>query len=84
MSEVVVSGYGVARKKGVTIEAKYLVGEYDILILSAKESSGLRSWLTENGYKLPAGAEEVLEPYIRSNMKFFVVKVNEAEMTEQW
>src|SRR5699024_6069964 len=60
----------------VKIEAKYLVGEYDILILSAKESSGLKSWLDENGYKIPAGAEEVLAPYIKSNLKFFVVKVN--------
>ena len=62
--------------KGVTIEASYTVGEYDILILSAKESTGLKSWLTENGYKLPLGAEEVLDPYIKSNLKFFVVKVN--------
>ncbi|HVU53809.1 MAG TPA: DUF2330 domain-containing protein [Puia sp.] len=81
MSGVVVSGYGTARKKylGVKVEAKYLVGEYDILILSAKESQGLKTWLTENGYKIPEGAEEVLEPYIRSNLKFFVVKVNEEE-----
>ncbi len=63
----------------VKVEAKYLVGEYDILILSAKESSGLKTWLTENGYKIPADAEEVLEPYIKSNLKFFVVKVNEKE-----
>ncbi|MFM9911339.1 MAG: DUF2330 domain-containing protein, partial [Chitinophagaceae bacterium] len=55
-----------AEKKSVTIEAQYIVGEYDILILSAKESSGLKEWLTENGYKIPAGAEEVLEPYIKS------------------
>ncbi|MEP6952228.1 MAG: DUF2330 domain-containing protein [Ginsengibacter sp.] len=61
---------------GVTVEASYTVGEYDILILSAKESSGLKTWLTDNGYKIPAGAEEVLEPYIKSNLKFFVVKVN--------
>jgi hypothetical protein len=67
------------QQHGVRIEAKYLVGEYDILILSGKESSGLRQWLEQNGYRIPAGAEEVLEPYIRSNMKFFVVKVNEAE-----
>jgi hypothetical protein len=81
MSEVVVSGYGVARNKslGVKIEAKYLVGEYDILILSAKESSGLKTWLDENGYKIPPGADEVLEPYIKSSLKFFVVKVNEEE-----
>lgn len=63
-------------KTGVKIEAKYEVGEYDILILSAKESEGLKTWLLANGYKLPAGAEEVLQPYVASNMKFFVVKVN--------
>jgi len=71
---------GVKRKDlGVKVEAKYLVGEYDILILSAKESGGLKEWLTSNGYKIPQGAEEVLDPYIKSNLKFFVVKVNEKE-----
>jgi hypothetical protein len=65
-----------AYKRKVTIEAQYTVGEYDILILSAKESSGLKTWLTENGYQIPANAEEVLDPYIKSNLKFFVVKVN--------
>jgi hypothetical protein len=79
LNEVVVtSAYGL-KKSSVKIEAQYIVGEYDILILSAKESSGLKTWLNENGYKIPDGAEEVLEPYIKSNMKFFVVKVNEKE-----
>ncbi len=66
-------------KETVKVEAKYLIGEYDILILSAKESGGLKDWLISNGYKIPDKAEEVLEPYIKSNLKFFVVKVNEAE-----
>ena len=70
---------GPKRRRRVKIEAKYIVGEYDILILSAKESAGLKTWLDENGYKIPAGAEEVLQPYIKSNLKFFVVKVNEEE-----
>lgn len=61
---------------GVTVEAKYTVGEYDILILSAKESGGLEQWLNDNGYKMPLGAKEVLDPYIKTNMKFFVAKVN--------
>jgi hypothetical protein len=61
---------------GVTIVEKYTVGEYDILILSAEESGGLEKWLTMNGYKIPSGAAEVLEPYIKDNLKFFVVKVN--------
>ncbi len=62
--------------RGVKIEAQYTVGEYDILILSAKESTGLKNWLLHNGYKIPAKAEEVLQPYIKSKLKFFVVKVN--------
>lgn len=68
----------VTRKnmRGVKIEARYAIGEYDILILSAKESGGLRTWLIENGYKIPSNADAVLDPYIKSNMKFFVVKVN--------
>jgi len=43
----------VEEELGVTIEAKYTVGEYDILILSAEESSGLIEWLNDNDYKLP-------------------------------
>lgn len=72
----------VAYKKsyGVKIEARYLVGEYDILILGAKESTGLKRWLTDNGYQIPGTAEEVLEPYIKSNMKFFVAKVNQQQL----
>jgi hypothetical protein len=65
-----------AKSLGVTIEAQYTVGEYDILILSAKESGGLSTWLTENGYRLPAGADRILGSYIRQNMKFFVSRVN--------
>jgi hypothetical protein len=61
---------------GVTIEAKFNVGEYEIVILSAKESGGLETWLNRNGYKMPRGAKQLLQPYIRSKMKFFVAKVN--------
>ncbi len=60
----------------VTIEAKYTIGEYDILILSSEESSALETWLKQNGYALPDNAKEVLEPYIKDKLKFFVVKVN--------
>src|SRR4028119_1076860 len=61
---------------GVTVESRFSVEEYDILILSAKESDGLETWLRQNGYKIPRGASELLRPYIRQNMKFFVAKVN--------
>src|SRR6185436_14255861 len=54
---------GAKRDHGVTVEATYTVGEYDILILSAKESGGLQTWLVENGYKIPGGASAILQSY---------------------
>jgi hypothetical protein len=64
------------RADGVTIEAQYTVGEYDILILSATQSDGLERWLIGNGYRIPAGASKVLGGYIKQGTKFFVAKVN--------
>lgn len=60
----------------VAVVARYTVGEYDIQILSALQSDGLARWLNDHGYKVPEQAAEMLEPYIKGNMKFFVVKVN--------
>jgi hypothetical protein len=68
-----------AKALGVTIEASYTVGEYDILILSATQSGGLATWLRESGYRLPDGADAILGSYIKQRMRFFVAKVNLAE-----
>lgn len=65
-----------AKDYRVTVVEEFSVDEYDIVILSAEESDGLERWLTDHGYKIPEGAKEVLEPYVKSDMKFFVVKVN--------
>ncbi len=65
-----------ANAMGVKIEAAYTVGEYDILLLSAKQSEGLEAWLRESGYRIPPHASRALAPYIKQDMKFFVAKVN--------
>ncbi len=72
----------VARSLGVTIEASYTVGEYDILILSAEDSGGLIRWLTDNEYKLPKGAEKVVDSYLKQDMRFFVAKINLEEQSK--
>ena len=72
-------GVAASAPPAVTIEARYTVGEYDILILSARESSGLQTWLADNGYRVPAGAARVLDVYIRQGLKFFVARVNLGE-----
>jgi hypothetical protein len=71
-----------AEALGVTVQAQYTVGEYDIVILSAKQGEGLESWLKENGYRLPKGASSVLRSYIKQKMHFFVAKVNLKEQSK--
>jgi len=71
-----------ARSRGVTIEAQYTVGEYDILILSATQSDGLVEWLKENDYRIPPGANRVVSSYLKQDMRFFVAKVNIEEQSK--
>ncbi|MEZ4450890.1 MAG: DUF2330 domain-containing protein [Nannocystaceae bacterium] len=72
------SGYGsrgdFAPK--VVVEAEFAVGEYEVVILSASESTSLDAWLRDNKYQIPEGAEPLLRPYVAQGMKFFVAKVN--------
>jgi hypothetical protein len=60
---------------GVKVEARFEVGEYDVVILSAKDSNGLETWLHREKYAIPTGAATALRPYVESGTKFFVAKV---------
>ena len=76
---------GRARREnsfGVTVESQFTKGEYDIVILRAEESDGLEKWLISNGYNIPQGASQLLQPYIRQQMRFFVAKVNLQELNK--
>jgi uncharacterized protein (TIGR03382 family) len=64
------------REYHVKIEAQFSVGEYDIVVLSATQSTGLERWLHDNNYSIPAGAAPLLRPYIEQGTKFFVAKVD--------
>src|SRR3569623_3000508 len=61
---------------GVKVEARFTVGEYQIVILSAKDSTGLDTWLHDQHYNIPAGAAPLLRPPVEGGMKFFVLKVD--------
>jgi MYXO-CTERM domain-containing protein len=76
------SGHGrLGGAHTVTIEAQFEVGEYEIVILSAQDSTGLDTWLKQNGYKIPENAEPALRPYVQVGSKFFVAKVNVAKVS---
>ncbi len=70
-----------SRNFGVVVKAQFEVGEYDIVILSAKDSGGLDAWLRANEYKIPNGAAGALRPYVDRGMYFFVAKVNVKKVT---
>jgi hypothetical protein len=67
------------RSDAVRIEARFTVGEYDIVVLSAEQSGALIAWLRDNGYRIPGNAAPVIGAYLKQGMKFFVAKVNLAE-----
>ncbi|MFT3772948.1 MAG: DUF2330 domain-containing protein [Minicystis sp.] len=64
----------------VRVEAEFAVGEYEIVILSADDSTSLDAWLRQNRYRIPDGAESVLRPYVQTGAKFFVAKVNASKV----
>ena len=78
---------GLARDRtqdaiGVRVEAEYSVGEYDIQVLSASDSSGLIDYLNQRHYRIPAGAAPVIGSYLGQHMQFFVAKVNLARVNQ--
>ena len=60
----------------VLVESEFSVGIYDIVVLSAQESSSLMQWLSDNGYGVDASAESLLGEYIDSGAYFFAAKIN--------
>ncbi len=66
---------------GVTVEAEFAVGEYDVAILSARDSTGLETWLHREQYAIPVGARAILRPYVEAGTKFFVARVDPARVT---
>ena len=69
------------RDKKVKVEAKFSVGEYDIVVLSATESTALDTWLHQHNYRIPEGAASYLQPYVETGMYFFVARVDADKVT---
>ncbi len=61
----------------VDVEAEYVVGEYDVVILSATGGEGLESWLDGNGYAMPDDSDGLLQDYIDSGSFFLAAKVRQ-------
>lgn len=61
--------------EGVNVEELYIVGEFEIAILSATESGSLFTWLNDNGYQVPGQSQDLLQDYIDGGSYFLAAKV---------
>ena len=67
---------------GASVEAQFIVGEYDVVVLSADDSEGLLRWLGDNGYAVGAEQEALLQEYIDGGAYFFAAKVDPARLSD--
>lgn len=58
------------------IHERYEVGFYDISIISSTDSFSLVDWLKQNGYNIPARANNVLQYYIDKKWYFVAMRIN--------
>jgi hypothetical protein len=66
---------GMAEAPDVDVEAEFVVGEYEIVILSAEESDELFAWLFNEGYQISDATGEAVQEYLDGGAYFFAAKV---------
>ncbi len=69
-------GIGGAAEDSVAVESEFALGEYELAILSAEESTGLMDWLSANGFGVDDDAEALLQEYIDSGSRFLTARVS--------
>jgi hypothetical protein len=51
------------------------IGGYDVTRLASSDRQALDTWLDENGYQVPDGAEPIFASYIRQGWKFVAIRL---------
>lgn len=59
----------------VEVISRGTVGGYDVARLGAGDADALNSWLDDNGYALPAGAEPILADYVADDWRFVAIRL---------
>jgi hypothetical protein len=66
---------GSGGASSVEVEAQYIVGEYELVVLSADQSQDLLYWLEDEGYDVPENTANVLQQYIDAGNYFLAARV---------
>ena len=69
-------GGGAAVRPLVTVDARLIAGEYEIVILRGRDAAALEAWLRREGYPVPDDAGAALRPYLEARSSFLVARVD--------
>ncbi|MFE2866055.1 DUF2330 domain-containing protein [Embleya sp. NPDC059259] len=60
---------------GVEVVGRERLGPFDVARLAADDPKALGSWLTQNGFQLPAALATALEPYVRQRWEYVAIRL---------
>jgi uncharacterized membrane protein YgcG len=60
---------------GVTVIAQQAVGPYDTVQLSSSDPNALTTWLTMNGYNIPASIQPTISAYVNEGFDFLALRL---------
>ncbi|MBS2019834.1 MAG: DUF2330 domain-containing protein [Deltaproteobacteria bacterium] len=60
---------------GVTVTKREVVGPYETVQLKATDPAGLRNWLSNNGFTIPADVSPVIDQYVTEKFDFLALKL---------
>jgi hypothetical protein len=66
---------GAAPGGGVDVIGRDIVGDYDIARIASDDPDALAKWLKRNGYTTPAGAQPIIDSYVKDGWKFVAIKL---------
>ncbi|HEX3769532.1 MAG TPA: DUF2330 domain-containing protein [Polyangiaceae bacterium] len=70
-----VAGPSAADAGAVTILAAMNVGPYETVQLKSTDGTALQTWLTTNGYNVPASVQPILSAYVQAGFDFLAMKL---------
>ncbi len=66
---------GAGAPRGVDVIGRDVIGGYDVSRLRAGDPEALDTWLSDNGYSLPAGAEPILSDYVDDGWRYVAIQL---------
>jgi Uncharacterized protein conserved in bacteria (DUF2330) len=61
--------------RGVTVVHEGTVGPYETATIKSNDPQALRTWLTTNGYAIPADIESVIDGYVAEGASFIALRL---------